>query len=250
MLCSSFLSLPAHSFAHSWPRPVTVSVPNLKGIFQPCLTWFHYWFTQLILLLYFNLFLLCFSVTTVSGLLFLFRSSFSGLLSFPSLYLLTQHMFSTEPSYTLLCLLCHYLTHSVFSAITFKTVSPNRTVSKGPGSRFGSKTELLIIICLNFPSPTSTPLCIPTSYAKSSASNLPLLPVLRDGCLQLFGDPDQKNLGIHLESSYPPYLTHALSFIFCHFCFIIMSHIHSLLPIPVAIALLSQLSNWFPLLQI
>ena len=74
------------------------------------------------------------------------------------------------------------------------------------------------MICWNFPSPTSSPLHIPASSPKSSsASHLPLLPLR--WCLQLFSDPDTttpKYLGVPLENSCPPYLIHALSFIFVH----------------------------------
>ena len=138
----------------------------------------------------------------------------SGSWTFRFLYPLTQHKFSTEPSLTLFCFLCHYCIHSVFLAIIFKMVAPNWTLSKGPGLKLNNN-NLLKFSIPSLQSPTHT--CILAQIIFCFSSSFIASP--ERWCLQLFSDPDTttpKYLGVHLENSYPPHLIHALPFIFVH----------------------------------
>ena len=163
--------------------------------------------------------------------------------TFPFLYPLTQHKFSTEPSLTLFCFLCHYCIHSVFLAINFKMVAPNWTLSKGPGLNLNNN-DLLKFSIPNLQSPTHTCIlaqiifCFSSSFIASPMMP-PALQWSRYHHPQISWGPSRK-----LVSPLPDSCT---VIHFCPSCFAIMSQIHFLLPIPVANALLSSLCNWFPL---
>ena len=132
--------------------------------------------------------------------------------TFPFLYPLTQHKFSTEPSLTLFCFLCHYCIHSVFLAINFKMVAPNWTLSKGPGLNLNNN-DLLKFSIPNLQSPTHT--CILAQIIFCFSSSFIASPMMPPA-LQWSRYHHPKYLGVPLENSCPPHLVHALSFIFVH----------------------------------